>query len=114
MKVYSYVLKSASGDYYHTITMKDYKDVYDYMKNEANGEYEAWKAEWNPAWGEFDETHIDYAYYDKQSLSLSPSWKPSEEQMEALKDAVRLFKETHFEKFHYKIESLYEQLKELI
>lgn len=45
--------------------------------------------------------------------SLHPSWKPSEEQMEALKDAVRLFKETHFEKYHYKIESLYEQLKKL-
>lgn len=42
--------------------------------------------------------------------SIHPSWKPSEEQMEALKDAVKLFKETHFEKFHYKIESLYEQL----
>lgn len=40
-----------------------------------------------------------------------PSWKPNKEQMEALKDAVRLFKETHFEKFHYKIESLYEQLE---
>lgn len=84
-KIYSYVLKSASGDYYHTITTKDYKDVYDYMKNEANGEYEAWKAEWDPAWGEFDETHIDYAYYDKQSLSLKPSWKPSEHQMKILK-----------------------------
>lgn len=68
MKVYSYVLKSASGDYYHTITTKNYKNVYDYMKHEANGEYEAWKDEWNYAWGEWDETTIDYAYYDKQSL----------------------------------------------
>jgi len=42
------------------------------------------------------------------------NWKPSEEQMEALKDAVRLFKETHFEKFHYKIESLYNDLKKLM
>lgn len=48
-------------------------------------------------------------YVDK----YRPSWKPNEEQMEALKDAVRLFKETHFEKFHYKIESLYEQLLKL-
>lgn len=70
MKVYSYVLKSASGDYYHTITTKDYKDVYDYMKNEAAGEYEAWKGGWSSAWGEFDETTIDYAYYDKQSLTV--------------------------------------------
>lgn len=70
MEVYSYVLRSASGDYYHTITPKDYKDVYDYMKNEANGEYEAWKGDWNPAWGEFDETQIDYAYYDKKSLTI--------------------------------------------
>ena len=70
MKVYSYVLKSESGDYYHTITTKDYKDVYDYMKNETNGEYESWKTAWNPAWGEWDETTIDYAYYDKQSLTV--------------------------------------------
>lgn len=46
-------------------------------------------------------------------LKKAQIWKPSEEQMEALKDAVRLFKETHFEKFHYKIESLYEQLLKL-
>lgn len=70
MKVYSYVLKSASGDYYHTITTKDYKNVYDFMKNEANGEYEAWKGDWDSAWGEFDETTIDYAYYDKKSLTV--------------------------------------------
>lgn len=45
--------------------------------------------------------------------SLRPSWKPSEEQMEALKDAVKLYKETHFERFHDRIVSLYEQLKKL-
>ena len=45
--------------------------------------------------------------------SLRPSWKPSEEQMEALKDAVKLYKEAHFEIFHTRIESLYEQLKAL-
>ena len=70
MKVYSYVLKSESGDYYHTITTKDYKDVYDYMKNEVSCEYEAYKDEWDSAWGEFDEDTIDYAYYDKQSLTV--------------------------------------------
>ena len=45
--------------------------------------------------------------------SLRPSWKPSEEQMKALKDAVKLYKDTHFERFHTRIESLYEQLKAL-
>ena len=45
--------------------------------------------------------------------SLQPHWKPSEEQMEALKDAVKLYKETHFERFHDRIVSLYEQLTKL-
>lgn len=70
MKVYSYVLRSASGDYYHTITTKDYKDVYDYMKNEVNGEYEAWKSEWDDDWDEFDEKTIDYAYYVKKEITI--------------------------------------------
>ena len=48
-----------------------------------------------------------------KSLRPQPHWKPSEEQMEALKDAVKLYKETHFERFHTRIESLYEQLKSL-
>lgn len=113
-KIYSYVLKSASGDYYHTITTKDYKDVYDYMKNEADGEYEAWKAEWDPAWGEFDETHIDYAYYDKQSLSLKPSWEPGEEQMEALERTIHLSNFGLEEDRRKALVSLYEQLKKLM
>lgn len=50
----------------------------------------------------------------EETTKKEEHWKPSEEQMEALKDAVRLFKENHFEKFHYKIESLYEQLKKLM
>lgn len=70
MKVYSYVLESASGDYYHTITTKNYKSVYDYMKNEVDCEYEAWKDEWDSNFDEFDETTIDYVYYDKQSLII--------------------------------------------
>lgn len=70
MKIYSYLLKSASGDYYHKFTTRDYKDVYDFMKNEAEGEYLAWKVEWNPAWGEFDETRIDYALYEKNEFEL--------------------------------------------
>ena len=89
-------------------------------------------------WNEEDEIHRDFilelledqirfckkdtkgAHYAKQIRTaqnwlkaLKPHWKPSDEQMEALKDAVRLFKENHFEKFHYKIESLYEQLLKL-
>lgn len=52
--------------------------------------------------------------WTEETAKQEEHWKPSEEQMEALKDAVRLFKETHFEKFHYKIESLYEQLKKLM
>ena len=70
MKIYSYLLKSASGDYYHKFTTKDYENVYDFMKNEAEGEYLAWKAEWNPSWGEFDETTIDYALYEKHEFDL--------------------------------------------
>lgn len=44
----------------------------------------------------------------------SPSWKPSEEQMEALESAVKLYKDTHFEIYHERIVSLYEQLKKLM
>ena len=82
MKIYSYLLKSASGDYYHKFTTRDYKDVYDFMKNEAEGEYLAWKVEWNPAYGEFDETRIDYALYEKNEFEL-----PSE-----LVDELKLLK----------------------
>ena len=70
MKINSYVLKSASGDYYHKMTTKDYKDVYDFMKNEVSWEYDAFKDEWDEAWGEWDETTIDYEYYDKQVFEL--------------------------------------------
>lgn len=44
----------------------------------------------------------------------SDIWKPSEEQMEALESAVKLYKDTHFEIHHEKIVSLYEQLKKLM
>ena len=80
-------------------------------------------------WNEEDEKHINSIFNDlKQNVipddedqewlknrfkSLRPHWKPSKEQMEALKDAVKLYKETHFERFHARIESLYEQLKKL-
>ena len=48
-----------------------------------------------------------------KSLKDRYTWKPSDEQMEALNDAVRLYKSTHFDSQHYKIESLYECLKKL-
>ena len=70
MKIYSYVLRSASGDYYHTIATKDYKNVYDYMKNEVSWEYDGWKDSWRPEWGEFRESTIDYAYYDKKEMDV--------------------------------------------
>ena len=49
-----------------------------------------------------------------KSLRPQPHWKPSEEQIEALKFAVKLYKDTHFENNHEKIVSLYEQLKKLM
>lgn len=49
-----------------------------------------------------------------KSLRPQPHWKPSEEQMEALESAVKLYKSTHFEIHHEKIVSLYEQLKKLM
>ena len=48
-----------------------------------------------------------------KSLKPQSHWKPSEEQMEALKDAVKLYKSTHFDNHHYKIESLYNDLQKL-
>jgi hypothetical protein len=49
-----------------------------------------------------------------KSFRPLPHWKPSEEQMEALESAVKLYKDTHFEIHHEKIVSLYEQLKRLM
>lgn len=66
---FSYVFKSASGDDYHIISKNDYKTVYEFMKNEIPGEYEAWVDEWDDDWGEFDENTIDYEYYDKKAVA---------------------------------------------
>ena len=74
-------------------------------------EYSGYEWPWSSGTGNF--TYGDVVNFLK-SIHPQPHWKPSEEQMEALKDAVRLFKETHFEKFHYKIESLYNDLKKLM
>ena len=49
-----------------------------------------------------------------KSLRPQPHWKPSKEQMEALESAVKLYKETHFEMYHERIVSLYEELKKLM
>lgn len=48
-----------------------------------------------------------------KSLKEKCAWKPTDEQMEVLKEAVRLYKSTHFDSQHFKIESLYEDLKKL-
>ena len=53
------------------------------------------------------------AYKMGKEAGEASSWKPSEEQMEALESAVKLYKDTHFEIHHKKIVSLYEQLKQL-
>ena len=53
------------------------------------------------------------AYKMGKEAGEASHWKPSEEQMEALESAVKLYKETHFERFHNRIESLYEDLKKL-
>lgn len=71
-RIYSYVFQSASGDFWHIISGKNYKDIYDFMKHEAPEEYEAWKDEWDPADGPWDEeAGIDYGYYDQVAVELN-------------------------------------------
>lgn len=72
-KIHSYVFQSASGDYWHIITTKNYKDVYDFMKHEAPEEYESWEDEWDEeAYGPWDEeVGIDYGYYDQVAVELN-------------------------------------------
>jgi len=65
---YAYYFRSNSGDVYSVRTIKDYKDVYDFMKNEAPEEYNAWKDAWIDEWGEFDESCIKYESYAKQEM----------------------------------------------
>lgn len=47
------------------------------------------------------------------AVEKKEAWKPSDEQMEALESAVKLYKDTHYEKYHDRIVSLYEHLKKL-
>lgn len=70
-KIYSYILHTASGDYYHVLSGNNYEDVYDFMKNEVPEEYSAWKDEWDTSDGPWDETTIDYQYYDKVGVELN-------------------------------------------
>ena len=71
-RIYSYVFQSASYDYYHVISEKDYKDVYDFMRNEVPEEYDAWKDDWDETEdGPWDEETIDYGYYDKKGIELN-------------------------------------------
>lgn len=65
---YTYYFRSNSGDVYSVRTTRDYKDVYDFMKNEAPEEYNAWKDAWLEEWGEFDESWIRYEFYAKQEM----------------------------------------------
>ena len=60
------------------------------------------------AWLTLDDIPDNVVYIRKDTL-----WKPSEEQIEALESAVKLYKDTHFEVHHKKIVSLYEDLKKL-
>lgn len=52
--------------------------------------------------------------WKKETNKQEEHWKPSKEQMEALESAVKLYKDTHFETYHERIVSLYEQLKKLM
>ena len=72
MKIYSYVLKTASGDLYHKILVdKDYPDAIEFMKAEVPEEYEAWEEEWDiEAWGPWDDSTIDYEDFDKEVLEI--------------------------------------------
>lgn len=65
MQIYSYVLKTESGDLCHKILInKNYDNAIDFMKNEMDWEYDAWITE-----GYTDE-EIPYNYFDKQQLEF--------------------------------------------
>lgn len=65
MKIFSYVLKTASGDLDHQILIdKDYDGPIDYMKHEMPDEYEAWKDEG------CKDSEIDYEEFDKVVLEV--------------------------------------------
>ena len=67
-------------------------------------------------WGSdyrFDKNDCDEAQDWLNSLKKRYTWKPTDEQMETLKEVVRLYKSTHFDSGQYKIETLYEDLKKL-
>jgi hypothetical protein len=72
MKIYSYILITASGDHIHRLLKdKNYKNAIDFMKNEVPEEYEAWKDEWDEeAYGPWDEDTIDYEYFDKEMIKV--------------------------------------------
>ena len=65
---YAYYFRSYSGDVWSVTTTKDYKDVYDFMKNETPEEYDAFRSEWLDEWGEFKESYIKYKIYTKQEM----------------------------------------------
>ncbi len=64
MKVYSYFLKSASCDYHHVMSLKRYDSAVDFMKNEIDWEYEAWKDLG------YSDDDIPYDEFDRQELEV--------------------------------------------
>ena len=64
MKVYSYFLKTDSCDYYHIMSLNEYKDAIDFMKHELEGEYDGWKDEG------YEDEDIPYGEYDRQEKEV--------------------------------------------
>jgi hypothetical protein len=59
---YSYYFKSDSGDSMHIISENHYKTAAEFMKNEFQGEYEAWKDE------EYEDDEIPYAEFSCKEI----------------------------------------------
>lgn len=64
MKVYSYFLKTDSCDYYHIMSLNEYKDAIDFMKHEVDWEYNEWKDDG------YEDKDIPYCEYDRQEMEV--------------------------------------------
>lgn len=64
MKVYSYYLKTESGDFFHIISLNEYSDAIDFMKHEVEDEYDEWKRDG------YEDSEIPYCDYDRQELEV--------------------------------------------
>lgn len=61
MKVFSYVLKTVTGDIEHRLLVdKDYLTAAEFMKNEVHWEYEKWKK------SGVDDDNIGFEFFDRQ------------------------------------------------